>query len=188
MKFELMFLAAVLGSGHALGQPGPRPMRDSVNHEELVLKYKQATSQDIYKTHQMLPLTGKDPTKENQPGDLISRSDIICFNGLTTLVPKKSIITVPKNYEGRLKHIPGSKLVSWKEFYESNRGWITTVEITRQQAAGVSSLNEETSKRVSLSKNLMVATLHGGPISLLPPTDPVEGAPESTTPIANPKL
>ena len=49
-----------------------------------------------------------------------------------------------------------------------NRGWITTVEVSRVQAEGNLAIAEETRERIGKSMNLVVATYMGGPISVLP--------------------
>ncbi len=120
--------------------------------------------------------TGPDPSKVNQPLDLISQSDIICFNGIATLVPKRAILHIPKNVADRLKFQPGSKIQSWESFYALNRGWITTVEVSRIQAEGNSPLAEDTQKHMVKGGNLVVATMKGGPISVLAPKAPAQPA------------
>jgi hypothetical protein len=81
---------------------------------------------------------------------------------------------VPKNLADRLKFQPGSRIQSWEEFYSQNRGWITTVEVSRVQAEGNSPIAEEIAARIGKSMNLVVAVYKGGPISVLPPKVPVE--------------
>ena len=117
---------------------------------------------------------GADPSLVNQPQDLVASSDILCVGGFATLVPKRAVMCVPKNLADRMKFQPGSRIVGWAEFYAQNRGWITTVEVSRVQAEGNSSISEEISKRISKSTNLVVATYQGGPISVLPLKIPVE--------------
>ena len=51
----------------------------------------------------------------------------------------------------RLKFQPGAKLMSWADFYAQNRGWITTVEVTRVQAEGNKPLAEEIAARIGKS-------------------------------------
>ena len=118
--------------------------------------------------------TGKDPAK-NLPKDLLSQSDVLCFGGMTTLVPKRAILLIPKPLTGRTQIIPGSTLVGWAEFYAQNRGWITTVEVSRAQAEGNEALAADVTTRVKESSNLVVATFLSGPISVLPlKTSPAE--------------
>jgi hypothetical protein len=113
---------------------------------------------------------GQDPTKQNRPVNIIEDSDIISFNGLTTLVPKRAILVIPDSVRNRIgKHVPGHRMVTWKEFHTANRGWISTVEVSRKQAEGQQDLPEAVTKRMTRSTNLMVATYQNGPISVLPP-------------------
>ncbi len=155
--------------------PATRPMRDAATHDDLTLKYRQAQQQDPVR--KLEPTTGVDPSTVNQPLDLVSQSDIISFNGLTTLVPKRAVLHIPKGLADRLKFQPGTRILGWAEFYALNRGWITTVEVSRVQAEGNAALAEEISNRIAKSSNLVVATNRGGPISVLPPkTAPVTPA------------
>lgn len=69
---------------------------------------------------------------------------------------------------------PGAKIVGWSDFFTANRGWITTVEVSRVQAEGNLAIAEETQERIGKSRNLVVATFMGGPISVLPLKEPKE--------------
>lgn len=172
-----IFSAFAASSGQA--ETGPAsPMRDSVTHQQLVGMYRQASRDDPMR--KQLPSKGPDPSKVNQPKSLISESDMICFNGVVTLVPKRAVIQTPKNLADRLKYVPGAKLLSWAEFYALNRGWITTVEVSRIQAEGNGPLAAETQKQLAKSGNLIVATFQGGPISVLPLKVPAEPTPTTT--------
>ena len=129
----------------------------------------------------LAPAQGPDPMLANPPKDLLSESDILCFGGAATLVPKQAVIHIPKNMAARLKFIPGSKILTWADFFAINRGWITTVEVSRAQAEGNQPMVEEIAVRVNKSSNLVVATYQSGPISLLPPK-----VPPPTEPAAQP--
>lgn len=157
-----IFLTATFTAATAVAE-----MRDAATHEELVLTYQKAAQNDPVR--KLPPSKGVDPSVVNKPKSLIADSDILCFNGMATLVPKRAVLQIPKNLAGRLKYIPGSKLLSWADFYAVNRGWITTVEVSRVQAEGNSPLGEETQKQMTKSSNLIVATYQAGPISVLPP-------------------
>ena len=150
--------------------------RDAATHEEIALKLRKAEQTDAIKVENIT--TGEDPSKANPPSDLLSSSDIICFNGLATLIPKRAILATPANYQERLGIKPGARLVGWLEFYTANRAWITTVEVSRRQAEGNLEIAEETRKQIGKSTSLVVATLKGGPISVTPIQ---ESAPEPKT-------
>jgi len=156
-------LAGMVGSSHA----EPPVMRDATTHDQLVLKLRQAEQKDPMK--HMATAKGTDPAAVFKPKDLLSQSDIIAFQGLATLVPKRAILQIPKNYQDRIAMQPGAKIVGWEDFFVANRGWITTVEVSRPQAEGTLALPDETKKQMKRSGNLVVATYMGGPISVLPP-------------------
>ena len=128
----------------------------------------------------------EDSTKVNLPGNLIERSDVISFNGTTTLVPKKAIIDIPEQYKSRLNnHKPGNRIVRWNEFLSLNRGWITTVSVSRTQAEGNEPVDPKTVEVYSKSKNLVIAVYQGGPVSMLPQKKeeaPIQTASKDTEP------
>lgn len=188
---------SLLGAFTASAKP---PMRDAVTHDQLSLQYRKAAQEDPMRKLEAVkrpdPVKGSAPAKTADPAkaaetkeaeappSLLAQSDIICFNGLATLVPKRAIIQIPKNLAGRLGYQPGAKLVGWGAFYALNRGWITTVEVDQTQAEGNSPLAEETHKKIVKSGNMFVATFQGGPISMLPLKVPVE---ETSPSNPNPK-
>jgi hypothetical protein len=160
----LSCLATALSHGQGASKP---VMRDAATHEQLAGQLRQVEAADPMK--KLTPSEGKDPSKENQPGDLISRSDILCYRGMATLVPKGAILVNPPLVNDRLGMKAGAKIVPWMEFYAANRGWITTQEITLAQAEGKAPLPEAVTEQLKRSTNLVVATLQGGPISKLAP-------------------
>jgi hypothetical protein len=159
----------------------PLVIRDVVTHDELAERLRVATNQGP--TSQFKPSTGVDPTTVNKPKDIVSSSDFLSFGGKATLVPKRAILHIPPQHAGRIKLQPGSTIQTWAEFYAANRAWITTVEVSRNQARGVEPFAEELSQRIQKSGNVIVATYKTGPISVLPPKAPVPaatGAPATT--------
>lgn len=147
-------------------------MHDSVTHEQLSAALRRSAQQDPMKS--LKTETGPDPSVVNRPQDIISQSDVICFGGYATLVPKRAILQIPNNLKDRIHIQPGFKIQSWIDFYAANRGWITAVEVSRVQAEGNKPISQETHKQMVKSGNLIVATYQGGPISVLPLKDPEE--------------
>ncbi len=183
MKISLLpkwGVLAIFVATPSVGAAEKPVMRDAATHEQLVQSLRQADQANPMK--QMKPATGEDPSLVNRPQDLISQSDIIAFQGIQTLVPKRAVLQIPKKYSDRVAAQPGAKVVSWADFYAANRSWITTVEVSRTQAEGNLALPEETQKMMTKSGNLLVATYMGGPISLLPikETKPAETKPATT--------
>lgn len=163
----------------SLNGAAPPVMRDVATQEQLVLTLRKAGQTDPMK--RMTPAKGPDPSVVNRPGDLLAESDIISAGGLATLVPKRAILQTPEKYAAQIKLQPGAKIVSWADFYAANRGWITTVEVSRVQAEGNKPIAEDTRKFMGTCRNLIVATYQGGPISILPLKIPEKDATAKTT-------
>ena len=155
-------------------------MQEAMTHEQLVLQYRKAQLDDPMK--KLEKATGEDPSVVNRPPSLLATSDFITYGSLTTLVPKKAIIRVPKNLAERVNSANLTRFVSWVDFHAANRGWITTIEVSRIQAEGNAPLAEETQKHMEQVGNLVVATYQGGPISLLPLKVPEEKKLTTKTP------
>lgn len=181
IPFTLFVCAAVVLPSMAQPTAPAIQMRDVASQREMLVARRSALQLDPMK--HLVAATGEDPAKANQPSDILADSDIISFRGMATLVPKRAILQIPTAYAGHLKMEPGAKFVSWLDFYAANRGWITTVEVSRTQAEGNAPIAEETQKFLSTSRNLVVATYKSGPISILPLKEPTtETAIQPATP------
>ena len=179
MKTILFMTLVGLCAGQA-GRAEVAPMRDAATGEQLNLVYRKAMQEDPMR--KLAPAKAVGPAAVHQPRDLLSQSDIICFGGMATLVPKHAILHIPAKLADRLKFKEGSKIQGWSAFFAQNGGWITTVEVSRVQAEGNLALPEETTKRVQKSASLIVATYQGGPISVLPLKVPAEAKPQTIKP------
>lgn len=151
-------------------EPRPtQPMRDSASHDQLSQKLRMAQQKDPIRD--LGPAAGKtdeDPTLRNSKRDLIKDSAILCFGGALTLVPKQAVLHMPENLKERFKERAGVKVVPWQEFFQSNRGWIRTLEVSREQAVGEVAIPEEVALAFRNSSSAVIATFKGGPISVLP--------------------
>jgi hypothetical protein len=121
-----------------------------------------------------------DPSKANKPQSLLAGSDYLSYGGMTTLVPKKAIIHIPQNLASRVGPAQKAELKSWREFYAANRGWITTMEVTRAQAQGKEPFTEEMTKSIANSSSIVVATFSGNLITVYP-APPKEAEASSTS-------
>jgi hypothetical protein len=182
MKITLLHFVAACAVIQAAEPPAtPVAVRDAPTHDQIVenaIKAREANPMPVF-----TPTQGEDPSKVNRLGDLISRSDILCFQGQATLVPKRAVLHVPKNMAHRLGMQDGAQIGSWVDFLNSNRGWIRTVEVTRVQAEGNMPLPEGVLKSFVKEQRVVVATYQEGPISVLPlkvPEAPVAGGPGAT--------
>lgn len=160
-----MFLCWLM-PGTSLAEEKKVVMRDVATHEELSARLRVAAEEDPMKA--FLPSEGEDPTLVNQPEDFLTSSDILCFSGVATFVPKRAILQVPEKYRSRLVMAEGASVMTWAEFHSANRVWITTLEVTRAQAEGADPISERVLAQLAKAENLVVATYQGGPISVLP--------------------
>lgn len=172
-------MAAAQAQDPAAGNPPP--MRDAVTHDQLVLKLREVSQQDPMAKFESA--VGEDPSKVNRPESLLANSDIVCFGGKAVLVPKRAILQTPPKLANRIGLQPGAGFASWSDFYAANRGWITTVEVSRAQAEGKEPVEEMSMDHIKKSANLIVAVYLGGLISVLPPAaPPTEITSNTTTP------
>ncbi len=148
-------------------------MRDTVTHEQLSQRLRMSEQSDPMKELQVIE--EEDPAKAAQPEDLMATSEVLSFNGIATLVPKGSVLKMPANLKNRTNYQAGARLVPWNEFFALNRGWITTTEVTFEQAAGREALSDALRKQIDEGFQVIVATLRQGPISVNPYTPPEEG-------------
>jgi hypothetical protein len=165
----LTLCAIVLAANnHLCAQP---EMRDAATHKQLQKISQDAVMRDPMKK---LPVAYESDPAKDAPKDLVSQSDILSFDGTFTLVPKRAILAIPDNLAARTHLAGATKLVGWADFYANNRGWITTLEVTREQAEGNSPIDEDIVASFKDSTKIVVATYHGGPISILPLKTPDE--------------
>lgn len=159
----------------------PTQMRDVVTHDELSRSLRMAQQKDPIRD--LGPAIGKvdeDPSLQNSSRDLIKESTIISFNGNLTLVPKRAVLFIPEKLEERIGVKPKQQVKTWADFYQRNRGWIRTVEVSREQAMGQKPISEGVLEAVAKSSSLVVATFKNGPISVIPYEEPEE--PNESTP------
>ena len=121
----------------------------------------------------------KIPPNAARPKDIVKESDILCFNGQGTLLPKGSIIHVPERLKDRVGWKENAELVPWSRFHQNNHGWIATMEIDFEQAKGTAPLEEERSTLLGKSTKLVIATFKKGPITMLPPERPPKPRPKA---------
>lgn len=181
-------LSALIHLQPAVAEPVRRVvMREAPSHDEIVefaRKAKEETPAPVF-----TPAEGPDPSVANKLGDLIARSDVLCFQGRATLVPKRAVLHVPKSLAGRLGMQEGSQLGSWTEFLNLNRGWIRTVAVTRVQAEGNDPMPAAVLESFAKEQRVVIATYQEGPISVLPlkvPETPVAGTPAQAINVATP--
>lgn len=173
-----LFAALVGFSAAALLEAAPFPkktqkVRDVATHDDLSQKLRMAQQKDPLR--ELGPAVGKsdeDPSKKNQPEDFIQNSTVLSYRGSITFIPKRAILHLPEAYEDRMKIEKGAKVTTFQQFFNMNRGWIRTMEVSREQAMGHKPFPEKTVQAMKNSSSVVVATYKQGPISVLPQKAP----------------
>lgn len=160
----------------AAGQPLMRDVVTTVSQAE-------ASPGGILNPIQALKPIEKAPVlKSPEPVSILTRCAFLSSQGVTALIPKGSVIHVPPRLKGQVRMVEGNRVVIWPEFFRRNRGWVTTVEVTRSQASGVEPIPERTLEAIRKNPRVVIATLQGGPISVLPPKEPEPGQEQPVQP------
>lgn len=188
MKTLLTLLALVSLPGSLLlhaapGGKGTVKMRDAATHDQLSSRLRMAQQKDpIRNIGPPIGKTEEDPSLRNSSRDLIKDSIVISYRGNLTLVPKRAVLHLPEELSDRIGVKDGLQVKNWRDFYQVNRGWIRTMEVTRDQALGHAPFNEEVTEAIKTSSSLVVATYKGGPISVLPLKKPEDPSDEGQSP------
>jgi hypothetical protein len=186
MKTRLFLLASAALVSPSLANEVPRferstVMRDAVTHDALAQKLRMAAHHDpIRNLGPAIGKTDEDPAKRVNDRDLIKESTVLHYRGFLTLVPKRAVVHMPANLEDRMKIGEKVQVQSWADFFKGNRGWIRTLEVTRDQAMGLAPLDEATVTALRESTQVVVATFKGGPISVMPYVAPEPETAEGT--------
>jgi hypothetical protein len=147
-------------------------MRDASVHAQLVEIQRSAQDNDPMAALDQAPARESSEGNEGiEPRDFIAASDVLSSLGMATLVPKRAVIYVPKRLEDRLKLQADAQFRTFPEFARFNRAWLRTLEVTQAQAEGIEKIDEKSLEREKRLGQVIVATFHGGPISVLPPKE-----------------
>lgn len=105
------------------------------------------------------------PKAEAKPS--IIRESVILHDGTNwTLVPESALLHVPANLKHRVNTRPVGKIMPWVDFLVSNRGWLTTENVSFDEAAGNTAIDTKRAETWQKSDRIIVATHLNGPISV----------------------
>jgi hypothetical protein len=144
----------------------------------------RVTSEDLVKRQQGNPVqTVEAPPKgevkkASSPEELsiVKQSTILSDGRNWTLVPRGAVICLPAAVKSKVDVKPTGTLLPWADFLARNYSWITTNEVSFDQAAGAAALPPERVAFWAKQDKVVVAVHQGGPIS-------VRVAPPATTTI-----
>ncbi len=106
----------------------------------------------------------KVTTPANQ--SIIKQSMILHDGKNWTLVPKGAVIFLPEAMKSRVDVKPVGNLLTFIDFITLNRSWITTTEVSFDQAAGNAPLPAERVSFWAKQDKIVVAVHQSGPISV----------------------
>lgn len=134
---------------------------------------ERATPEALIKLRQIDPMSSMEKPAEDvisasrqQSQSLIEQSTILCFGGHWTFVPPKAVIHLPAALKARVNTAPSGSLLPWVEFLTKNPNWITTNEVTFDQAAGNEPIPAERMAFLTKQDKVVVAVHQTGPISV----------------------
>jgi hypothetical protein len=102
------------------------------------------------------------PTEQS----IIKQSMILHDGKNWTLVPKGAVVFLPEAMKSRVDAKPVGRLLPFAEFLTNNRSWITTNEVSFDQAAGTEPLPAERAAFWSKQDKVVIAVHQSGPISV----------------------
>lgn len=176
MKSTLSLLAILSATAAA-------QMTDRITPEEMAKRQSSNTSfAELQKKEQ----ANQKEANVVRPGEesIIKQSEILHDGTHWTMVPKNAVLHVPAQMKPRVGTKPLGTLLSWSDFLIANRSWITTEEVSYDQACGKKPLPEGKVEFWKNQTSVIVATYQGGPISVKRPEPAPAPAPAPTTPVA----
>jgi hypothetical protein len=115
------------------------------------------------------PADDQAGTVGTEPQSIIKQSTILNDGKNWTMVPNGAVVHLPPALKQRVNTPPAGTLLPWLEFLTLNRSWISTSEVTFDQAAGSQALPEERTSFWTKQNSLIIAVHQNGPISVLIP-------------------
>lgn len=155
MKISLLFIA-LTGSAFA----GP-PVLARITPEALARLQQNSPMTQLEK-----PAEGQAKVTTPSEQSIIKQSMILHDGKNWTIVPQGAVICLPDAMKSRVNAKPVGKLLTFTDFLTANRSWITTNEVSFEQAAGNESLPAERVAFWAKQDKIVIAVHQNGPISV----------------------
>lgn len=97
---------------------------------------------------------------------IIKESTILHDGKNWTLVPNGAMVFIPDAMRSRVNSKPVGTLLPWNDFLAKNRNWITTNEVSFDQAAGNEEIPAERAAFWVKQDKIVIAVHQNGPISV----------------------
>ena len=112
------------------------------------------------------PVAAQANTPAAEAPSIVKQSVILHDGKNWTLVPKGSVVFIPDNLKKHVDARPVGTLLAWADFFVKNRSWITTNNVSFDQAAGNQPIPAERVAFWSKQDKIVVAVHQTGPISV----------------------
>jgi hypothetical protein len=112
------------------------------------------------------PAEGEAKVARPDNQSIINQSTILHDGKNWTLVPKGAVVFMPEAMKARVNVRPVGTLLPWTDFLTKNRSWITTTDVTFDQAAGNEELPAERCAFWAKQDKIVIAIHQNGPISV----------------------
>lgn len=133
----------------------------------------RVTPEALAKLQQTKPMSRLETPAEGQAKvnranhqSIIAQSTILHDGKNWTLIPKGAVIFLPQAMRSRVNAKPVGTLLPWNDFLTQNRAWITTTDVSFDQAAGTEALPPERVAYWAKQEKIVIATHRQGPISV----------------------
>jgi len=151
------------GRGPEVLPPGLQPPANDVTNDEAFRARRDASGTTMPK-----------PVPRQTKGYGIAELSVFISHGEShAILPKGSVIFCPDALATRVTSKAAGKPVAWSEFMVANRNWISTHEVTLAQVRGEAPLSEGDRKAFATAGRIVIATLRGNPVTVLPVPSPV---------------
>jgi hypothetical protein len=155
MKTALMLCALTTGTFAA------QPILPRIEPQELA-------ERQCAKPMAVLQTQAKAGGAVTHPADqsIIKQSVILHYGADWTLIPQGAVVFIPEKMKNRIIDKPTGTLIAFKDFLIKNRAWITTVEVSIDQATGAKPLPAKQAEFWSKHDKVVIAVHQNGPISM----------------------
>lgn len=93
-------------------------------------------------------------------------SEFLAFRGQCTFVPKGAILYVPPQSRSCIATSLTGNLLLWGDFLPRNTAWLSTFEVSLEEASGAKPINPERLKAAQRNNRILVAAIRGNPTSV----------------------
>lgn len=122
------------------------------------------------------PVAQADAPSSKAPRyDIMKLCDVITSQNSYTLIPKRSVLFACPERRQTIGGTTGkAQFQQWPKFLGSNLSWISTYEVTLDQARGTAPIHPDVMKTIQQRGGVVIAVYRGSPISIATPVTAID--------------